>query len=149
MTGPVQWPAWGFPQTDPDTEKMTGWFGRKLPKNAASSWNPLATPLPRRRLSLRRNISMGFALGVRMRGRMRHRLRILPSGGPRRVFGVFGGPGSEQTRFRGGGATYGAGDYDGRRKTDIAIFRHRTGNGGYSISSAILINSIEFGQVAM
>ena len=26
--------------------KKTGWFGKELPKNASSSWNPLAPPLP-------------------------------------------------------------------------------------------------------
>src|SRR5688572_18632866 len=30
----------------PDTKKETGWFGKPLPKNASSSWNPLAPPLP-------------------------------------------------------------------------------------------------------
>lgn len=35
-----------LPSTDPMTGKKTGWFGRALPKNASSSWNPLATPLP-------------------------------------------------------------------------------------------------------
>src|SRR5438045_4459088 len=35
-----------LPHTDGMTGKKTGWFGRELPKNAASSWNPLAPPLP-------------------------------------------------------------------------------------------------------
>ncbi len=35
-----------LPNTDPISGKKTGWFGRVLPKNAASSWNPLAAPLP-------------------------------------------------------------------------------------------------------
>ena len=35
-----------LPSTDPLTGKKTGWFGRELPKNAASSWNPMAAPLP-------------------------------------------------------------------------------------------------------
>lgn len=35
-----------LPNTDPVSGKKTGWFGKALPKNAASSWNPLAAPLP-------------------------------------------------------------------------------------------------------
>ena len=34
-----------LPNTDPLSGKRTGWFGRELPKNAASSGNPLAAPL--------------------------------------------------------------------------------------------------------
>ncbi len=35
-----------LPSTDPMTGEKTGWFGTKLPKNASSSWNPLAAPPP-------------------------------------------------------------------------------------------------------
>jgi len=35
-----------LPNTDSMTGKKTGWFGSELPKNASSSWNPLAPPLP-------------------------------------------------------------------------------------------------------
>lgn len=35
-----------LPSTDPMTGEKTGWFGNKLPKNASSSWNPLAMPPP-------------------------------------------------------------------------------------------------------
>src|SRR5260221_13792840 len=35
-----------WPSTDPLTGKKTGWFGKELPKNAGSTWNPLAAPLP-------------------------------------------------------------------------------------------------------
>jgi hypothetical protein len=35
-----------LPHTDGLTGKRTGWFGHELPKNASSSWNPLAAPLP-------------------------------------------------------------------------------------------------------
>ncbi|MGH9949409.1 MAG: hypothetical protein ACRD6X_19730, partial [Pyrinomonadaceae bacterium] len=35
-----------LPKTDPMTGAKRGWFGAKLPKNASSSWNPLAAPLP-------------------------------------------------------------------------------------------------------
>ena len=30
-----------LPGTDPLSGKKTGWFGKELPKNASSSWNPL------------------------------------------------------------------------------------------------------------
>jgi len=33
-----------FPRTDAMTGQKFGWFGRKLPKNAPSAWNPLAMP---------------------------------------------------------------------------------------------------------
>jgi|CXWL01.1.fsa_nt_gi hypothetical protein len=35
-----------FPKTDGISGKKTGWFGRELPANASSSWNPFAAPLP-------------------------------------------------------------------------------------------------------
>ena len=35
-----------LPKTDPLSGKKTGWFGQELPKNAGSTWNPLAAPLP-------------------------------------------------------------------------------------------------------
>lgn len=35
-----------LPATDNLTGLMTGWFGHRLPENAASSWNPLAPPTP-------------------------------------------------------------------------------------------------------
>ncbi len=35
-----------FPNTDAMTGKKTGWFGTELAKNASSSWNPFAAPLP-------------------------------------------------------------------------------------------------------
>lgn len=35
-----------LPTADAMTGKKTGWFGRELPKNAGSIWNPLAAPLP-------------------------------------------------------------------------------------------------------
>ncbi|HEV8592619.1 MAG TPA: hypothetical protein VGQ55_10990 [Pyrinomonadaceae bacterium] len=35
-----------LPHTDSFNGKKTGWFGKELPKNASSSWNPLAPPLP-------------------------------------------------------------------------------------------------------
>jgi hypothetical protein len=35
-----------LPSTDPVSLERTGWFGKKLPKTAASGWNPFAAPLP-------------------------------------------------------------------------------------------------------
>lgn len=35
-----------FPATDAFTQKKTGWFGKELPNNASSIWNPFAPPLP-------------------------------------------------------------------------------------------------------
>lgn len=35
-----------LPRTDPLSGKKTGWFGKELPNNAASSWNPFSAPMP-------------------------------------------------------------------------------------------------------
>ena len=35
-----------LPKTDPISGKRTGWFGRDLPKDAPSSWNPVASAFP-------------------------------------------------------------------------------------------------------
>src|SRR6185369_2045651 len=35
-----------LPHTDALTGRKTGWFGRELPNNAGSTWNPFADPLP-------------------------------------------------------------------------------------------------------
>lgn len=35
-----------LPHTDGLTGKKVGWFGKELPKNAGSTWNPFAAPLP-------------------------------------------------------------------------------------------------------
>jgi hypothetical protein len=35
-----------FPSTDPLSGNKIGWFGKQLPKNASSGWNPLAAILP-------------------------------------------------------------------------------------------------------
>ena len=35
-----------FPATDALSGKRTGWFGREVPKNSGSAWNPLAAMLP-------------------------------------------------------------------------------------------------------
>ncbi|HQZ83238.1 MAG TPA: hypothetical protein PLR83_08460 [Pyrinomonadaceae bacterium] len=35
-----------LPHTDALSGKKTGWFGKELPRNAGSSWNPFAAPLP-------------------------------------------------------------------------------------------------------
>lgn len=35
-----------LPHTDGLTGKKFGWFGKELPKNAGSTWNPFAAPLP-------------------------------------------------------------------------------------------------------
>ncbi|MFX5142029.1 hypothetical protein ABTC48_20310, partial [Acinetobacter baumannii] len=35
-----------FPSVDPISGKKTGWFGKELPAEAASVWNPLAGSMP-------------------------------------------------------------------------------------------------------
>ena len=40
-----------LPKTDPMTGRKTGWFGKELPKNATSAWNPFPPPPPTPQLS--------------------------------------------------------------------------------------------------
>lgn len=40
-----------LPRTDPVSGRKTGWFGRELPTNATSTWNPLPRPLHRQHRS--------------------------------------------------------------------------------------------------
>lgn len=135
-----------LPHTDPITGKKTGWFGKELPKNVSSSWNPLAPPLPTPTPQLAREY---LYAGSRL-------LNVIDSGAQEAPpadlaiwrpstgeWWVLGGPGSQQTNFTWGVSTDRPvpGDYDGDGKTDFSVFRPSTGewyvvnssNGSWSV----------------
>ena len=121
-----------LPHTDPLTGKKTGWFGRELPNNASSSWNPFAVPSPSPppQLSKEYIYAGSRLLAVEDAGANAAPPADLavwrPSSG---VWWVLGGPGSQQTAFQwGGGSDVPVpGDFDGDGKTDFAIFRPSQG----------------------
>src|SRR5687768_7997232 len=117
-----------FPSTDGFTGKKTGWFGKDLAKNASSSWNPLAAPLPTPTPQLSKEyIYAGCRLlaveDANANAAPPADLAVWrPSTG---YWFVLGGTGSQQTSY--GWGTTGdepvPGDYDGDGKTDFAIYR--------------------------
>ncbi len=117
-----------LPQTDALTGKKTGWFGAALPQNAASSWNPLAPPLPTStpQLSKEYIYAGGRMLAVEDANASAAPPADLaiwrPSNGQ---WWVMGGTGSQQTTVAWGsnGDKEAPGDYDGDGKTDFAVFR--------------------------
>ncbi len=121
-----------LPQTDAVTGKKTGWFGAALPLNAASSWNPLAAPLPTPapQLSKEYIYAGGRMLAVEDANANAAPPADLavwrPSSGQ---WWVMGSAGSQQTTIQWGmtGDKTVPGDYDGDGKTDFSIYRPGTG----------------------
>lgn len=124
-----------LPSTDPLTGKKTGWFGRELPRNASSSWNPLAAPLPTPTPQLSKeyiHLPGGRLLAVEDANANAAPPADLAIWRPTTgEWWVLGGPGSAQTTFGWGVSTDRPvpGDYDGDGKTDFSVFRPSTGNG--------------------
>lgn len=120
-----------LPRTDALSGKKTGWFGKELPKNASSSWNPFAAPLPTPTPQLSKEYIYAGSrlLAVEDAGANAAPPADLavwrPSDG---TWYVLGGPGSQQTFY--GWGTAGdvpmPGDYDGDGKTDFAVYRPST-----------------------
>ena len=117
-----------FPSTDPFTGKKTGWFGKQLAKNASSSWNPLAAPLPTPTPQLAKEYVYA---GSRLLTVVDSNAQEAPpadlavwrpsTGG----WWVLGGQWSGQVTQNWGIATDDPveGDYDGDGKTDFAVWR--------------------------
>jgi hypothetical protein len=127
-----------LPSTDAVTGVKTGWFGSVLPRNASSSWNPMAAPLPTPTPQLSKEY---IYAGSRMLAVEDANASAAPpadlaiwrpSNGE---WWVMGGTGSQQTAIQwgsGGGSgtpsdQTAPGDYDGDGKTDFAVFRESTG----------------------
>jgi len=121
-----------LPSTDPLTGKKTGWFGRELPKNASSSWNPVAPPLPTPTPQLSKEL---IYAGSRLLAVEDANANAAPPADlaiwrpGTGEWWVLGGPGSAQTTFTWGLSTDRPvpGDYDGDGKTDFSVFRPSTG----------------------
>ena len=119
-----------LPSTDPFGTK-TGWFGKRLPKNAASSWNPFAAPLPTPTPQLSKEyIHAGSRLlavqDSNATASPPYDLAVWrPTSGN---WYVLGGTGSQQTTY--GWGTPGdipvPGDFDGDGKTDFSVYRSGT-----------------------
>jgi len=121
-----------LPSTDPLSGKRTGWFGKELPKNAASSWNPLAMPsaTPTPQLAREYLYAGSRLLAVEDANANAAPPADIavwrPNGG---TWFVLGGPGSASTTYQWGVSTDKPvpGDYDGDGKTDFAVFRPSNG----------------------
>ena len=121
-----------LPHTDGLTGKKFGWFGKELPKNAGSTWNPFAAPLPTPTPQLAKEyIYAGSRLlaveDANANAAPPTDLAVWrPSSG---VWWIMAGNGSPQVVQGWGmqGDIPVAGDYDGDGKTDMAVFRPSTG----------------------
>lgn len=130
-----------FPSTDPFSGKKTGWFGKPLPANASSSWNPLAAPLlsPTPQLSKEYVYAGSRLLAVEDANANAAPFADVavwrPSTGAWWVMGGAGGsnPASIQWGMQGDKPVHG--DYDGDGKADFAVFRPSSGIWYYLQSS--------------
>src|SRR5438445_6500985 len=123
-----------LPNTDPLSGKRIGWFGKELPKNAASSWNPLAMPsaTPTPQLSKEYIYAGSRLLAVEDANASAvppADLAVWRPSSSGSVWYVLGGPGSTQTSYSWGAPTdiTTPGDFDGDGKTDFAVYRPSTG----------------------
>jgi hypothetical protein len=138
-----------LPNTDPLTGKKTGWFGKQLPNNASSSWNPLANPLPVPTPQLTREYLYAGEklLAVQDAGAVEVPPADIaiwrPSSGE---WWVMAQSGSQQTTHAWGMNLDKPvpGDYDGDGKTDFSVFRPSDSN-WYILYSSGGGNQIQFG----
>lgn len=121
-----------LPRTDAMTGDKFGWFGTKLPKNAGSTWNPLAAPLPTATPQLSKEY---IYAGSRMLAVVDANANETPpadlavwrpSSG---VWWVMGSSSTQQVSQGWGipGDIPAQGDFDGDGKTDFSIYRPSTG----------------------
>ncbi|MEQ1923345.1 MAG: VCBS repeat-containing protein [Pyrinomonadaceae bacterium] len=117
-----------LPRTDAVSGEKFGWFGKKLPKNAGSTWNPLAAPLPTATPQLSKEYIYAGSRLLAVEDKNASAVPPAdlaywrPSNG---TWYVKGGPGSTATTFAYGtsGDIPAPGDYDGDGKTDFAVYR--------------------------
>jgi hypothetical protein len=140
-----------LPSTDPMTGRKTGWFGRELPKNASSSWNPFAAPLPSPTPQLSKEYI--YASGSRLLAVEDANANAAPpadlaiwrpSSGEWWIYS-----GSQQTTVAAWGVATDIpvpGDYDGDGKTDFCVFRPSEGMWYIVNSSTGSPNYVQFGQ---
>ena len=141
-----------LPHTDSLSGKKTGWFGKALPINAASTWNPLAAPPPPPTTSLSKEyIYAGSRLlaveDANANAAPPADLAVWrPSTG---VWYVLGGMGSAQVAYGWGanGDIPAQGDFDGDGKTDFSIFRPSTGAWWVLRSSDSTYYTVSLGNV--
>lgn len=120
-----------FPKTDAFTGKKTGWFGKELPKNATSAWNPIPPPSPTPQLSKEYIYARQRLLAVEDANATSAPPADIavwrPSNGDWMVMGQTGSATVTQ-QFGGSSDKPIPGDYDGDGKTDFAIYREATPN---------------------
>jgi len=129
-----------LPRTDAMTGEKFGWFGSKLPKNAGSTWNPLAAPLPNPTPQLSKEY---IYAGSRMLAVVDANANETPPADlavwrpSTGVWYVYNLVTTAWTSYTWGNSTDKEvpGDYDGDGKTDFAIFRPSTGQWWIVLSS--------------
>lgn len=139
-----------FPTTNPMTLEKTGWFGSKLPKNAGSSWNPLAAPLPTATPQLsKEQIFAGSRLVAVVDANANETppadLAVWrPSSGTWYVYNLVT---TAWTSYAWGNSSDKPvqGDFDGDGKTDFAIFRPSTTEWWITTSSNSSYYTVTFG----
>ena len=120
-----------FPSTDPFAGKRTGWFGQPVAKNAGSSWNPLAAPLPAPTPQLSKEY---IYAGSRLLSVVDSNAQEAPPADlavwrpATGTWWVMGGQGSQQVTQAWGinGDKPLPGDYDGDGRTDFSVYRPLT-----------------------
>lgn len=139
-----------LPRTDAMTGEKFGWFGSKLPRNAGSTWNPLAasSPTPTPQLSkefIYAGSRMLAVVDANATGTPPADLAVWRPG-----TGVWWVLGSSSTpQYAQGWGTSGdipaQGDFDGDGKTDFSIFRPSTGTWWILKSSDATYYAVQFG----
>ncbi len=120
-----------LPSTDPMTGRKTGWFGKTLPKNATSAWNPFPPPSPTPQLSKEYIYAGSRLLAVEdANATAAPPADIALWRGSNGYWYVQGQTGSANTTFQFGasGDIPTPGDFDGDGKTDFAVYRPDTGS---------------------
>jgi hypothetical protein len=117
-----------LPRTDPLSGKRTGWFGREVPKNAPSNWNPFAMPPPSPTPQLSKEY---IYAGSRLLAAEDANASAVPPEDLavwRPSTGIWYILGSQQTPPQWGqaGDIPVQGDYDGDGRTDFAVLRPDT-----------------------